>query len=128
MFRKSLAVAVILLFIGLSVIPATATPLDNDVELIIRGGFGVHFIVKKEAGSPKVLANFTVYGRGIIFEHRFHNSTGNFSCSEFVEEAEFWYIINPVFLPITATLEVNGKKLTRRGVNTMYVVIFFPLH
>lgn len=111
----------------LLLIPTSASALavgDDDVELIIRGGFGVHFIVKKEAGAPKVIANFTVYGRGIIDDRRFHNSSGHFPCFEFAEETELWYIIHPMFLPITATLEANGKKVTRRGINTIYIVIF----
>ena len=37
--KKLLAVAIILLFISMSVIPATATPLDGDVEIEIRAGF-----------------------------------------------------------------------------------------
>lgn len=98
---------------------------DDDVELIIRGGLGVHFIVKKETNTPEVIANFSVYGRGIIFKDRFHNSSGHFPCFEFAGETELSYIINPMFLPITATLEANGKKLTRRGINIMYIVIFF---
>ncbi len=120
-------VGVVISIATLLLIPTSTSALaveDDDVELIIRGGFGVHFIVKKEAGSPKVLANFTVYGRGIIFNHRFHNSTGNLSCPEYAEEMDFWYLIHPMFLPITATLEANGKKLTRRGINTIYIVIF----
>lgn len=70
------------------------------------------------------IANFTVYGRGIIDERRFHNSTGYMYCSWLVERTEFWYTIYPMFLPITATLEANGKKVTRRGINTIYIVIF----
>lgn len=110
----------------LLLIPTSASALavgDDDVELIIRGGYGVHFIVKKEFGI-EVLANFTVYGRGIIDDRRFHNSSGNMSCSWLSERIEVWYTIHPMFLPITATLEANGKKVTRRGINTIYIVIF----
>lgn len=96
----------------------------DDFEIIIRGGFGIHFIILNH-GNENVTANFTIDDRIIIKpDERYYHSNGTMFCSYILERAEIWQAIPLTFCPIVATMEAEGKSVERKGISFMYFVYF----
>lgn len=126
--RKLVVVTVVaILFVVPSV---TATPLsshsadDDDVQLFIWGGIGIHILVIKP-DNISITGNYTIYGQGIILKGNCWNETGTFILPEFALEFEVWSALPYFFLPVTVTLNAGGKNLSKSGFTFMWITILW---
>ena len=135
MLRKGLVVAVILLFIGMSVVPATATPLDDDVEIEIYAG--VYEKTEGRIGLGFVISmcnnlNETINGTIEISSNNLHDQNVRLQQWSFTlghhPPIKFmgidWIHFPYPIITLTITVETVGLIVSRSGMEIGPMVIF----
>jgi len=136
MFRKCSAVAVILLFIGVCVVPATATPLDDDVEIEIYAGvyektegrIGLGFVISMCNNLNETINGTIEISSNNLRDQNVRLQQWSFTLSSHHPLIKFngidWIHFPYPIITLTITVETVGLIVSRSGMEIGPMVIF----
>jgi len=99
-----------------------ALSVNDDVEIYITGGFGVSFTIVNH-GYRNVTANYTLQCDGLI-PNKYRDMDGKMFCPYEIEESTLTFYLPYAFIPVTATMSVDNKTLSRTGFILMGFAVF----
>jgi len=123
-YKTIILMFIILMLLITPVMNGSASSINDEIFLVLRGGVGYHFIVINQKDyEVKGYFNVTTNSGEVLEKGRFFVPPNGL----FRYHGGTLSIIPSPFNVIIANLTVDGKMLTRTGLKLFILVIFIPI-